>query len=148
MSKSLRSRFTRLTILALLGPAGCGQADAPVGSASLRSVSGRVTSGGRPAAGVEVRLHPLNRANDPSAPKPVGVTDKEGRYTLRTGDAEGTPDGPYQVSLTWPSGRGNSDRFGGAFEDPQGSGLTAEIDAGTSEIPDFEIGTGPARKSR
>lgn len=148
MSRSLRSRFTRLTILALLGLAGCGTADAPGGSAALRRVSGRVTSGGRPAAGVEVRLHPLNRANDPSAPKPVGLTDQEGRYTLRTGDEVGAPDGPYQASLTWPSGRGNADRLGGAFEDPQGSGLTAEIDAGTSEIPVFEIGTGPARKSR
>lgn len=145
---SMCKRFGRMAVLALVGPLGCGPADSPGGSAALRLVSGRVTSGGRPAAGVEVRLYPLNRTNDPSASKPVGVTDKDGRFTLRTGGAEGAPDGQYQASLTWPSGRGNVDRLGGAYEDPHGSGLTAEIGPAVAEIPDFEIGTGPARKSR
>ncbi len=144
-----RRRIPRsLLPLVLACSFGCGRGEVPGPTTALRLISGRVTSGGKPAAGVEVRLYPLNRAGDSSAPTPFGTTDKDGRFTLRTGDAEGAPEGAYQAGLTWPTAVGKPDRLGGTFEDPQGSGLVVEIGVSTTEIPTFEIGTGPARKSR
>lgn len=148
MAKPARLLFASLTIPTLIAPLGCGRGEPAANAATLRPISGRVTSGGKPAVGVEIQFHPLNRAGDSSAPRPVGTTDKQGRFTLRTGVAEGAPIGDYQVAVTWPAGRGKLDRLGGDFDDPQGSGLTAVIDAATTEIPTFEIGNGPARKSR
>ena len=100
--------------------------DSPTAGTGLHPVAGRVLVGGKPAEGVEVRLHPLNRFQDAGAPRPHSTTDREGRFKLRTGDGpEGAPDGSYVVTLVWPSGRGGTDRLGGAFAEPDGSGLTA-----------------------
>jgi hypothetical protein len=126
--------------------AACGEARGPEGGTSLHPVSGRVMVGGRPAQGVEVRLYPLNRYHDTDAPRPEATTDKDGRFRLRTGgDREGAPNGQYVATLVWP-GPGGTDRLGGTFAEPGGSGLTALIEDQTRELPPFEIGSAAVQK--
>jgi hypothetical protein len=120
--------------------AGCGDGDVPAGDAALHSVTGQVRVGGKPAAGVMVRLHPLNRSGDPEAPHPYGTTDAEGRFRLRTGEAEGgAPAGQYVATLTWATGPRGVDRLGGAYAEPDGSGLGAVVEDGPTELPPFEV---------
>lgn len=133
--------------LSALPIAGCRQSDAPVDVGTPQPVSGRVTVGGRPAAGVVVCLHPLNRYNDPDAPHPKGTTDPEGRFQLGTdGDQDGAPRGQYVATLVWP-GAGGADRLGGAFAEPDGSGLIVIIDETISELPPFAIDAAALRQS-
>ncbi|QDV39504.1 DUF4198 domain-containing protein [Tautonia plasticadhaerens] len=133
-------RWAILVLVALLA-SGCGGDDAPGPASELRPVSGLVLVGGKPAAGVDVQLHPLNRSNDADAPRPYGSTDAEGRFRLRLGEAEeGAPAGQYTVTLSWPAGVGGADRLGSAFAEPGGSGLVAVIEEGTTELPPFEVG--------
>ena len=97
--------------------------------------------GGKPAAGVEVRLYPINRSYDADAPHPYATTDSEGKFQLRLKEGqEGAPAGQYLVTLTWPAGRSGSDRLGGAFAEPEGSGLIAIVADGPTDLPPFEIG--------
>ncbi len=133
--------------LAALLAAGCGADPGPAGPATLHPVSGRVTIGGKPAAGVEVRLHPLNRYHDDAAPRPHATTDRDGRFRLRTGEGhEGAPSGQYVATLVWPAGRGGADRLGGAYAEPEGTGLTALIEDATTELPPFDLGPASPRK--
>lgn len=127
-----------LLTLAVLPVGACGKPPVTRGS-PLHPVAGRVTIGGRPAAGVQVRLHPLNRALDPDAPRPEGITDGDGRFRLRTGGVrDGAPAGPYVVTLVWPVA-GGADRLGGSFAEPDGSGITAIVEETTEELPPFAI---------
>jgi hypothetical protein len=132
----------RLCSLGLIAAslAACGEGAGPTSGGSLHPVSGRVTVSGRPAAGVQVRLYLLNRYHDADAPRPEATTDKEGRFRLRTGgDRDGAPSGQYVATLVWPTGPGGSDRLGGAFAEPDGSGLVALIEETTSELPPYEV---------
>lgn len=118
---------------------GCGES-APTAEGQLRPAIGRVLVAGKPAAGVEVRLHPLNQAGGPAAPTPHATTDRDGNFKLRVDDAhEGAPGGQYHVTLSWPSGPGGADKLGGVYSEPGGSGLTAVIDADTTAIPPFDV---------
>jgi hypothetical protein len=122
---------------------GCGGGGAPFADDELRPVTGRVLVAGKPAAGVEVRLHPLNQAAGPGVATPRATTDRNGNFKLRADDArEGAPDGQYHVTLSWPSGSGGADRLGGVYSEPGGSGLTAVIDAGTTALPPFDVKVG------
>lgn len=64
---------------------GCGGADYQVAP-----VSGRITYGGKPLAKIHVSFQPRGEAANRATPGPgsFGVTDTEGRYTLRTVDPE------------------------------------------------------------
>ncbi|HEY2786676.1 MAG TPA: hypothetical protein VGJ05_17060, partial [Fimbriiglobus sp.] len=64
--------------LALVG-AGCSRGP------TLAPVSGTVTLNGKPLANVQVEFWP-----EGSAPRSVGMTDQQGRFTLTT-DGEGKP---------------------------------------------------------
>lgn len=101
---------------------------------------------GKAAAGVVVRLYPLNEARGPAAPRPSGTTGADGVFRLRMDDGhEGAPEGQYRVGLEWPAGKGGADRLDESFADPEGSGLTAVIDGTTSELPPFAV---PSRQRR
>lgn len=131
-----------ISLISLLG-VGCGNDTPPSADRPLHPVSGRVIMNGRPVAGVVVRLHPLNQVFDPDVPHPTGTTDAEGVFQLGLDDGrEGAPQGQYLVTLEWPAGDGRSDRLGGVFAEPDGSGLTAVIDSSTTELPPIEIETG------
>ena len=118
----------------------CGGKDYPH---QTYPVAGQVLVNGKPAEGVEVTFRSFgDMGAEPYAPQ--GVTDREGRFTLTTYVQEdGAPAGSYQVGLTWPTYRrktGNGpDRLGGKFEKPQGSGLTAQVDAGPNTLPPTEV---------
>lgn len=151
MDMRTRASLGRLaTLLAGVGlttMASCGGASRPAAESGLHPVSGRVTVRGKPAAGVEVCLFPLNRYYDSTAPRPAATTDKDGRFRLKTGgDREGAPNGQYVATLVWPAGRAGADRLGGVFAEPEGSGLTALIEESTTELPPFEVGTAAAGK--
>jgi hypothetical protein len=82
-----RNRAT-LAILAALCAAilsGCGHSDYHV-----VPVSGKITYAGKPLANLHVSFQPRGDAAGRSKPGPgsFGVTDAEGRYTLRTVDPE------------------------------------------------------------
>lgn len=135
---AVQIRWRGAALGAVLIAAGCGESQTPP---AIHPVSGKVLAGGKPAAGVEVRLFTLNRVHDSRAPRPTGTTDRDGRYTLRTNDVDGAPNGEYLAALAWPTARQGADRLEGALSDPQGSGLTAVITADTRELPPFEIPT-------
>ena len=77
-----------LVILAAISVAilpGCGGRDYQV-----VPVAGKVTHGGKPLANIHVSFQPRGDAADRATPGPgsFGVTDAQGRYTLRTVDPE------------------------------------------------------------
>jgi hypothetical protein len=82
-----------LILLALL-LAGCGGGYAPV--------SGRVTLDGQPAQGVRVSFVPVFDSTTESASNSSGLTDAEGRYTLRAINppGNGAVAGKHRVFLT------------------------------------------------
>lgn len=136
-----------LLALGALPIGACSSTSGPTADSPSHPVEGRVTVDGRPAAGVEVRLHPLNRSNDESAPRPQGTTDKDGRFRLGTGAGrDGAPSGQYLVTLAWP-GPGGADRLKGTYAEPGGSGLTAIIEDSTTELPTFEVGSNAQKKA-
>jgi hypothetical protein len=89
----------RLLFLLLLIPllAGCG------GPYKTASVSGRVTLNGKPLANAAVLFQPVaTPGNNAPGPGSTGVTDADGRYTLRlvgTGD-KGAVVGKHKVKIT------------------------------------------------
>lgn len=128
-------------VLAIAGTS-CRRSVPPAPSGEPQPVSGHVLVDGRPVADVVVQLHPLNHAHDAKAPRPVGETDAEGRFVLRMPDGRvGAPVGSYHVSLTWPAAPGGADRLKGVYEEPEASGIVADIDADTTEIPPIRVGS-------
>src|SRR5438105_276136 len=67
-------------------------------SVKLNPVEGTVIYKGQPLEGATVSFHP--QAPDKPNPTPsTGVTDAEGKFTLKTGDYDGAPAGDYVVTL-------------------------------------------------
>jgi hypothetical protein len=94
----LPHRLLVLAVLALLS-AGCGRG-APYRTAA---VSGRVTLNGQPLAGVAVLFQPLPAPGSVNAdPSSAGITDAEGRYTLRLLgiESKGAILGKHKVRIT------------------------------------------------
>lgn len=87
--------FVLLLALTLISSFGCG--------GKHSSVSGKVTVNGNPVPMVRVVFTP-SAVGDNHTPGPysLGVTDEEGRYTLKTryGD-RGAVAGPHKVGFEW-----------------------------------------------
>jgi hypothetical protein len=81
----------------LLLATGCGGGPYPVAA-----VSGRVTLNGQPLAGAGVVFQPVAASGSQPGPGSTGVTDKDGRYTLRlTGkESKGAVVGKHTVRIT------------------------------------------------
>lgn len=127
----------------LVALASCEGEAPPSADSPLRPVSGRVLVGGRPAAGVIVRLHPLNHVLDPGVPHPFGETDADGVFQLGIEEGrDGAPAGQYLVTLEWPAAGGGGDRLGGTYAEPDGTGLTAVIEESTTALAPFELPSG------
>jgi hypothetical protein len=91
-------RFGSLVIGLLLVVAfGCSQG----GVSGLVPVSGRVQMDRKPLVGATVRFFPEGHKTDPKKfPVAEGVTDAEGRYTLKVEDAEGCVPGRCKVEIS------------------------------------------------
>lgn len=86
-------------VFALLVPvlaAGCGESDL-----NTVSVSGVITLNGKPLENAAVMFKPL-ATNVKEAPDSTGITDSEGRYTLKvtTTGQPGAMIGKHRVSIT------------------------------------------------
>jgi hypothetical protein len=108
--------------------AGCGgQGDRP----PLGQVTGRVTIGGEPLAGVLVLFHP------DSGRMAGGTTDKDGKYELSyTDEAKGCKVGPATIGFAAPTGGSPSHAIPAKYQNK--SELKREVKAGAQTF-DFEL---------
>jgi hypothetical protein len=96
-------RYCRLTIggvlLVLAVSLGCTKG---ASTSDLVPVSGRVQMDRKPLVGATVRFIPENYKTDPKKyPVSEGVTDAEGRYTLKVdGSVEGAVPGRHKVEIS------------------------------------------------
>ena len=145
-----------LTVMAL----GCGDHLATV------PVTGSVRVDGKPAAGVQVVLHPVD-ADDERLEKlrPTGRTAADGTFVIGTYEmTDGAPVAEYLITAEWFAGgpetttsetadpEANSaatqtDRLGGRFANPETSAFKASIGRPSSEIPALELSTQSAKPS-
>jgi hypothetical protein len=140
----MRTWWQVAPVLAIVAAAGCdSQSNARV---AVHPVSGKITYGGKPAAGVRVYFYPTSAPGVPEIPaNPHGVTGPDGTFTLSTyGEGDGAAEGGYQVVLFWPpeakedEETADSDRLLGWY-DVAHSKLTAEVKPGPNEIPVIQI---------
>jgi len=86
-----------LMMLAGAIAAGCREATLRV---PLHPTTGRILVDGKPAQGVEVRLHPAGELGSIDALTPFAATGEDGGFTLGTYAMEdGAPEGRYRVTL-------------------------------------------------
>lgn len=136
-------------LLLLLVLPSCGDDS---GRPKRHPATGRVLVDGEGAAGIKVRLHPIDRLHDIDALSPSGLTDADGAYRLGTyEDEDGAPPGRYKATLFWsdtPPGPGRpDDLFSGAYARPESSGFEVTIVEGQNTIADIEAtrSAAPAR---
>lgn len=156
LGRSLAAAIT-LTGVSLVG-VGCGDRLPTV------PVTGSVRVDGKPAAGVQVVLHPVDAA-DPKLAKlrPTGRTEADGSYRIGTYEmADGAPAAEYRITAEWFAGgpatttseaadpeanaaATQSDRLGGRFANPETSALKASVGRLSSSLPTLELTTRPAK---
>jgi hypothetical protein len=105
--------------------------------------TGKVIVDGKPEAGVQVRLHPVEGLDDVDAFHPAGVTDAEGVYRLGTFEQhDGAPAGRYKATLFWPDAPDPrsrpKDRFNGAYAKAETSHFDLAIAEGDNRLADLE----------
>jgi hypothetical protein len=123
-------------------------------------VTGSVRVDGKPAAGVQVVLHPVD-ADDERLTKlrPTGRTAADGTFVIGTYEmSDGAPVAEYRITAEWFAGgpetttsetadpEANSaatqtDRLGGRFANPETSALKASVGGPSSEIPAIDLST-------
>jgi len=126
------------------------------GGSSFNPVHGKVLQNNEPVPGVTVTLHPKQK--EKARDLPIGITDEDGSFTLRTGRADGAPEGEYVVTFVClqqaeekPGKKkekilkmtmGNmetEDRFKGAYSNVNSSSIKVEIKSGKNEIGPFNL---------
>lgn len=133
-----------LVLIAPVCGLGCSRGE------SLASVEGKVVIKQQPAEGVVVTFH--RKGADPvTTTPPVGLTDKEGTFTLSTGTMPGAAAGEYVATMVWPKeikrknaspfdGPGESrDELGGHYIDPGRSPFKVEVKAGVNKLEPFVV---------
>ncbi|RUL82960.1 hypothetical protein [Tautonia sociabilis] len=143
LAPSYRVR-TALLLLLLLLIAGCGGED----RVPLFPATGRVLVDDRPAAGVQVRLHPTDRPDDLDALVPFAVTGEDGGFGLGTfEDGDGAPAGRYRATLYWPDRPPGpsppTDRLGGRYDDAGRSPFSVTITEGENTLEPFRVESAP-----
>lgn len=127
-------------------------------------VTGSVQVDGKPAAGVQVVLHPVDAADPRLANlRPTGRTEADGSYRIGTYQmADGAPVAAYRITAEWFAGgpatttsvtadpeanaaATQTDRFGGRFADPEKSALKVSVGRPSSSIPVIELSTRPTK---
>lgn len=134
-----RRRAGLAALLGLLASSGCGEA---VDRLPLHPASGKVVIDGEPAAGVQIRLHPIDRLNDASALQPFAASDAEGAFRLGTyEEGDGAPAGRYKATLFWPEKPPGPerpvDRLQGRYNDAPRSELDVTIVEGENTLTPF-----------
>jgi hypothetical protein len=120
------------------------------GRMQVYPVSGKVTVKGQPVEGARVVFYGATAdLTGPGTIVPVGVTDANGAFQLRSYEPEdGSPAGEFKVTVIWPERIPPNvdqemykpkDRLRGRYSDPQKSGLTATVPEGGGELPPFEL---------
>src|SRR5690349_11559756 len=109
------------SVLLLLVVPACGDDS---GRPKRYPATGKVLVDGKGEAGIQVRLHPVDRLHDVDALAPAGVTDADGAYRLGAyEEADGAPPGRYKATLFWPDKPPGTSRpgdlFGGAYSKPE-----------------------------
>lgn len=138
-------------VLVTLLAAGCGS-DGP----EVHTVNGSVLFQGEPATGAMVIFNPKS-GEIGSLKRPSAKVGKDGKFELSTfGAKDGALAGEYLVTVSWrefegslegdmglaasaDAKAGGGDRLGGRYSQPNTSGLTATVVAGTNELPPFEL---------
>jgi hypothetical protein len=147
----MRLSSARAAVLVLLAalPAAAGCSGGP----TFAEVSGTLKAGGKPLDHVQVEFWP-----EVSGPRSIGVTDKDGRFTLTSDDGKhpGAVVGPHKVVLVdlAPYAKipvnlsrevENVDlrslRFGSQYADPTRTSLRKEVAAGRTNT--FDLVAGP-----
>ena len=133
--------FSAVVLVILVSVAGCGGGEAiQTSDMTLYSVTGRVTVGKQPLAGVVVEFKPKFEWKKDVA-FPHATTGADGAYELETiMAADGAPAGDYEVSLKFAAAEGESSNASvGNYSDPAKSGLKATVKASPTKIPDFVL---------
>ena len=132
-------RATALVLLLL--SAGCDQG---LVGPTLHPASGRVRVGGKPAAGVRMRLHAQGAPTN--TPNPHATTGADGGFVLETSGRPGAPEGRYAVILTWlpptgfgPPGRVAADRFAGRYASVDRPFGEVTVRPGTNDLGSFDV---------
>lgn len=136
-----------MTVAVVVVAAGCDRAT----RLPVYPVRGQVLYDGKPAVGVQVFLFPTAAPGVPDIPAhPHGVTGPDGTFQVGTyADADGAPEGSYQVVLYWPEEitaefqESQADRLLGWYTVAR-SKLTATVPAGGIDLPPFKL---PPRKA-
>jgi len=119
---------------------------------SLVKVQGKVTVDGKPATGAIILFHPQSAENTSVS---SAVASDQGTFAPVTNGEPGIPAGVYQVTVSWPDpavkksdgaiqfGADNEkeapDLLKGRYVMKDRSGLTATVEASTTELPAFEL---------
>ncbi len=155
-------RLRPFVVLFLLAVPACGGPDAPM--QTTVKVTGRVLLDGQPAAGVDVRLIPLDKSQFKLNETPLGHADADGRVVFATYYAgDGAPKGTYKVIVAYPDqlpddAAGDettaavaaakvkkatgAKKFPAVYQNPDKSGLTVTVDQ-PGELPPFELTSKP-----
>ena len=135
-------RLLVVLVFTALCMASCSKDD---GRKPTYSVSGKVLlPDGKPAQHATVVFHPTEETG-PDVVKPRGKVAADGSFKLTTYDGnDGAPAGEYRVTVElWlASGRsdeGPSNRLPQKYANPQQSGLTAKVSAGSTELNAFRL---------
>lgn len=132
--------------------AGCGK---PEGQMAVHPVRGKVMMDGRPAAGVDVVLHPAAPLADKDADYPRAGVGDDGSFAISTyGKGDGAPAGTYRVSILGGAGVGDEslqvqkskgpDPFK-KYKNPEESGLTVTVKDGSNNLEPFLLTSGAAK---
>lgn len=153
LTRFARPRERRVTcrlVCLLFALAGFAASGCSGGKPALVPTKGSVKVGGEAAKGAVVMFHPQGTANGQTA---SGVVGDDGTFTLSSGLDQGLAPGTYKVTVTWEEKgkepteaermqnlvESGPDRLKGKYSDVSKTTLTAEIKAGQSELPPFEL---------
>ncbi|MBU6295540.1 MAG: hypothetical protein KJS91_12730 [Planctomycetes bacterium] len=136
----MNNRFGMGWIAVALAAAGCGQ-DGPQWTIDPQPVSGQVLYDGKPAAGVNVGLFPIDAPMPPAIPSnPRAVTDANGNFKITTfKDGDGACEGKYQVLMNWPqkaaeNAEETTDKLLGWYDGAHSS-IYVKVVKGANQIP-------------
>lgn len=134
--------------------AGCSEE--PRGGPRIEVVphKGKLLVDGEPAFDALVRFYPEVPHKLPpggTAANSAANVDQQGNFVVSTYEnGDGLPVGEYKIGITWKErsgmtmrARGGPDRLKGKYEDPETTGFTLSVSAGSEEItiPTFELTT-------
>ncbi len=118
---------------ALIATSGCGESGSS-GRAKFVPVEGVVTINGEPAAGVQVAFCP-KQINPKMLEESLGTTDAEGKFTIKTGEKDGCPEGDYFVGFSKIEG---TEQLLIRYCRPIDSGFSVSVSA-SMESPTFDL---------